>query len=582
MKKILLTIIAVFVSGIGVYAAEPTLEQKQALFVMNYAQYAIYKIKTYNNIVLLEDEYYALNNNLNLELIKDRASINEINTLTGLITDEIKNNKNVEMLKNAIEKRMSQALYQSMPAATALFYGKVDPLSLVLNTVRIASTMYMSYRQTQHSLKEEYEQKLWNIDQHRLDQFDQNYQHLNTFTHQLIQKYGMSDGWRLNEQELAPLFKILKDSDKERKYKNLKDLTENKFYNHFPLFWYYFANTAYEVGREKEALAYYTKFERENIPIFRYDSIACDAYKGKIAILIKDIQTNKQEIINKLSFIKENSALEDGNRWKNYYYCALVYEKLGMHTQAVALLEHNIRYLSLEIENRYVKPEQLRRITFAEIPPGSLYQDGMELSRKLLGEIKGGKTIATDTLQQQYQRDSAGYNEYIHRFADVSSSSIIKARKEVLHTIQLDYKVRSTSYFHVDCVLPVQWMMNSNAQLEIVVYTNDRKEYAFPLSIDEKRSKKLSKRENNKELAYTADVDLSSGGENKDGIIKGTFKKLFSKEKTGFLSNSNGILGLRITHPIYPVELLYRIDPLKTNKGIQPESAVLNGKSYAF
>ena len=86
-------------SGIGIYAAEPTLEQKQALFVMNYAQYAIYKIKTYNNIVLLEDEYYALNNNLNLELIKDRASINEINTLTGLITDEIKNNKNVNAKK---------------------------------------------------------------------------------------------------------------------------------------------------------------------------------------------------------------------------------------------------------------------------------------------------------------------------------------------------------------------------------------------------------------------------------------------------------------------------------------------------
>ena len=569
--------------SIGIYAAEPTLEQKQALFVMNYAQYAIYKIKTYNNIVLLEDEYYALNNNLNLELIKDRASINEINTLNGLSTDEIKNNKNVEMLKNAIEKRMSQALYQSLPTATTLFYGTVDPLSLVLNTVRIASTMYMSYRQTQSSLQQEYDQELWNIDQHRLDQFDQNYQHLNTFTHQLIQKYGISDGWRLNEQELVPLFKILKDTDKERKYKNLKDLTENKFYNHFPLFWYYLANAAYKVGREKEALEYYTKFEHENIPIFRYDSTACDAYKGKIALLIKDIEKNKQEIINKLAFIKENSALEDGNKWKNYYYCALVYEKLGMHAQAVVLLEQNIRFLSLEIENRYIKPEQLKRISFAEILPGSIYQDGIELSRKLLAEIKSGKTIAVKTLEQQYEQDSAGYNEYIHQFAQVSSTSILQTRKDILQTILLDYKVRSGSYFHIDCVLPVQWMMNSNTNLEIIVYMKDGKEYAFPLTMDEKQSKKLSKQKNNKQLAYTADVDLSSGEKKKDGILKGAWKKIFSKEDIGALSNSTDIIGLRINHPIYPVELKYHIEPQKTNKGLQqPESVMFNGKSYAF
>lgn len=152
-----------------------------------------------------------------------------------------------------------------------------------------------------------------------------------------------------------------------------------------------------------------------------------------------------------------------------------------------------------------------------------------------------------------------------------------------MHTIQLDYKVRSASYFHVDCVLPVQWMMNSNANLELIVYMKDGKEYAFPLTMDEKQSKKLSKRKNNNQLAYTADVDLSNGEEKKDGILKSAWNKLFSKGKAGFLSNSTGILGLRINHPIYPVELQYRIEPLKTNKGLQhPELVVFNGKTYEF
>lgn len=259
-----------------------------------------------------------------------------------------------------------------------------------------------------------------------------------------------------------------------------------------------------------------------------------------------------------------------------------MYEKLGIHEQAIALLEQNIRHLSLELENRYVKPEQLQRITFAEIPVRSAYQDGIELSRKLLSEIKGGKAIATDTLQQQYQHDSAGYNEYIHLFADIPGSRIMNTLKDVLHTVQLDYKVRSASYFHIDCLLPVQWMMNSNTNLEIIVYMDDNKKYVFPLNMDEKQSKKLSKRKNNKQLAYIADVDLSSGEERKDGVLTGAWNKLFSKEDIGALSNSTGILGLRINHPIYPVELQYRVEPLKTNKGISPETTVFNGKSYAF
>ena len=111
----------------------------------------------------------------------------------------------------------------------------------------------------------------------------------------------------------------------------------------------------------------------------------------------------------------------------------------------------------------------------------------------------------------------------------------------------------------------------------------DGKEYAFPLTMDEKQSKKLSKQKNNKQLAYTADVDLSNGEGKKDGILKSAWNKLFSKGNAGFLSNSTGIFGLRINHPIYPVELKYRIEPLKTNKGLQyPESVIFNGKNYEF
>ena len=73
--------------------------QKQALFMMNYAQYSTYKVRTYNNIAVLEDEYKNLKDNMNLEIIKDDSSVNTINRLMSLIYEERKNNKNRERLQ---------------------------------------------------------------------------------------------------------------------------------------------------------------------------------------------------------------------------------------------------------------------------------------------------------------------------------------------------------------------------------------------------------------------------------------------------------------------------------------------------
>lgn len=51
---------------------------------MNYAQYSAYKSKTYNNIIVLADEYKNLKDNMNLELIKDDSSITTINNLMDM------------------------------------------------------------------------------------------------------------------------------------------------------------------------------------------------------------------------------------------------------------------------------------------------------------------------------------------------------------------------------------------------------------------------------------------------------------------------------------------------------------------
>ena len=59
-------------------------------------------------------------------------------------------------------------------------------------------------------------------------------------------------------------------------------------------------------------------------------TIAVDAYKGKISILLKNPKKNRSEIIEKLKFIEANKTL-----WNDYYFCAMVFAGMGDITASI-------------------------------------------------------------------------------------------------------------------------------------------------------------------------------------------------------------------------------------------------------
>ena len=425
------------------------LTQKQALFMMNYAQYATYKIRTYNNIAVLEDEYRNLKDNMNLELIKDESSVQTINDLMDLIHEERKNNKNRERLRASLERRMNNAIYESLPqVASVIVGGFSNPFGMVLNAAQTAGMMYMNYKKYKNQLSEEYDEKMWEYQQTTEDELNYIYRLLNTYSHQLIQQYGISDEWRLNENELSKMFDFLKDEDINRKYANLKNLSTDRFYSHFPLFWYHLSQIALDIGEEKKALEFYNRFEEENIPIFRYDAVAVDAYKGKISILLKKKEPNIEEIKSKLEFIEKNKT-----SWNDYYFCGLVYANIGDTENAKRVLERNVNELAAAVDSDLMDKDSLVKIYTsnyeldggskiskddmfysyyqsdaakkpAKAPYNTLY-DGLELSRNLL-YIIGNEEIALESIQKQCKLNTTSLNESLYFFGRII---IIIARK---------------------------------------------------------------------------------------------------------------------------------------------------------
>mgnify|MGYP002623738050 CR=1 FL=1 len=562
MKNISILFICV-VFSCSLFAAEPTQAQKQAIFMMNYAQYVTYKLKTYNNIIALEEEYENLNGNMNFETIHDYNSVDTINNLANAIYNERKNHKNRERLEASIEKSMNQALYNSIPPVTTIVTGSLNPLSIAINTARTAGNIFVSYQQYKNKLSDEYDEKMFQLQTLTEDNLNSLYQDLNIYTYDLVQKYKLSDEWRLNKKELEEMFKYIKDTNEKRIYANLKNMSEGRYVQHFPMFWYHLAKAAAQTGDEQAALNYYDRFEKENIEIFRYDRTAVDAYKGKIAILLKNQKTNRNEIIRKLKFIETNKT-----SWNDYYFCALVYAQLNDTENAKRLLVRNINELSAEVDNQFLDVKNLQKVYDASDLSVRNYYDGLELSRALLKRV-GDKTVSVTSIEQQYRNDTQAVNEVLYWFGLQSSSSLVQGAINDIKKVQSTIIVFSPKVCQINAKIPLQWVMSSNTELVAVFYREGRTEpLEISMSIDEKESKKLkkfAKTVKNCDLVYTT-----------------------GKQKVDWKTEGYYFGGIVLKHTLYPIEFNYEVDLndsvklLNSMKNRIPVSVIFNGKAYVI
>ena len=554
MKKII-SLFLFSLIGLSLFCAEPTQEQKQAIFMMNYAQYVTYKLKTYNNIIALEEEYVNLNDNMNFATIEDYDSITTINLLADSIYNERKNHKNRERLEIAIEKQMNQALYNSIPQITTIVTGSMDPISLAINTARSAGSIFVSYQQYKNKLSDEYDEKMYQYQVLTEDILNNLYQDLNTYTYNLVQKYKISDEWRLNKKELEDIFKYVKDSNVTRTYTNLKNMSEGRYVQHFPMFWYHLARAAAESGDTVAALKYYDRVEKENIETFRYDRTAVDAYKGKIILLLKNQNVNKQEIIEKLKFIETNKT-----SWNDYYFCALVYSKLNDNKNAKRLLERNINELSTEVDNQFLDAKNLTKIYEASDFSGKNYYDGLELSRKLLSDV-GGQVVSDKSIEMQYKNDTQSFNEVLYKFGLQSSSSLVYNSMQDIKRISVTVKTLSEKACQIDVKIPMQWVMSSDTELVSLFYKNgvDDPDYCI-MTINEKESKKLKKNSEKAKDCY---------------LIYTTGKIDLNWKKEGYTFG-----GILLNHSLYPVHFEYYVDFNRPAKDLIPEYVYFNKQEY--
>jgi hypothetical protein len=479
---------------------DPTFEQKQALFIMNYARYVIFKIETYNNIFALEEEYSNFYKNLNLETIADEEGVEAIDQLMKTLHQMKQNHKRADRLKASLQRKMQQALYDSFQPITTIVTAKANRVSIAINAISAVANMYMSYKKYKSQLLQEFDQSMFELELDRENRLHYAQTNLISVSHKLIQKYNISDDWRIDDNQITQMLKYLDDEDAGRSYRNLKDMSEGRFVQHFPTFWYNLAKKASEAGDSANAIKYYSRFEKENIPSFRNDKMAVDAYKGKIALMLKKKKYDKNEILEKLKYIKDNTVKSDRLSWLNYYFCVLGYSQIGRYADAKDLLEKTISHLSamvaeefkrtLTIADKDSKKEDNKNEIIHLADDLRNYYDALEINRAMLynsfsKKDSKEKQFIVNSLDTELKYGTASINEFIY-LNDISKADKALNSK----VIRFFYNcIGNKLYIHV----PIQYVMNSSSALKFSFNNNKNQPIDYDMVLDTEETYKINK-----------------------------------------------------------------------------------------
>ena len=339
-------------------------EKRKAAYALNLCTVSISQIVDYNDVYVLEQEYNAILNNLNLEAMpKDEALlkilVETLNTITFFRIQELKKQK----VESDYQRRMKNAIWSAVPNLSVIVAG--NPIAMVLSVATQVGTAYMNYRREKANAGIEKENSEFELQITAMEQFHALQRELFTTAWRLADSYGFKDEWRLTENQIKQYDQVLMDADEYRKYARLEAIAPN--FEAYPPFWYFYAHTALYISEnETNAVAkaeyrnlaknHFEKYYQLNrFSLLREDQLAASALLEYSDLLLLE---NAKENTEKVYQLVMEAQKKAGNANDVLQLCAISYLKIGKTEDAARLL----KYLVNEEYNSAMNAKILSRI----------------------------------------------------------------------------------------------------------------------------------------------------------------------------------------------------------------------------
>ena len=341
-KIVLPSMIVVFILLSGLFTPNETradMDQDQAklqvLQSLNLIAVSLTHIMTYNDKVVLDQEYNTIINNLNLSNIPDADIITLLQELMDLLTNSKIQDHERNYLLTCFDKNVQTELKNRLRSRIFDTDLVLNPYAGILKSVLYTGSFYFNYRAQMDTYAKEKEEGIWAIDAKTMQGFNTFYKKLLKSSWDLMRRYNLPDEWRLNEKQLSDYTNILKESDLEKRYRKLERI-EN-YFRKFPPYWYYRGQAAQEIGNNKEAKDCFNQFQQIHQGILRKDPYAASVAMCKT--MLKTEQSDPGILKRDLDLIIANS---DDADWGNILFAAFQYARMGDPGTAAKLIMRNL------------------------------------------------------------------------------------------------------------------------------------------------------------------------------------------------------------------------------------------------
>lgn len=382
-----------------------TVEQLRAAYALNMCTVSVSQIVDYNDAYILEQEYDAILNNLNLEQIpKDEALlkilIELLNTITFFRVQEIKK----KQIENKYQEQMKNAIWNAIPNLGVIVTSG-NPVAICISLATQIGAGYMNYRKAkaQNSIaKADSEIELQIV---AIEQFNALKRELFTTAWRLADHYGFDDRLRLTERQIEQYNSILLDPDELRKYARLEAIQDR--FQAYPPFWYFYGHTAAYIAEEAEdektrafyiekAKSHFCHYELMNdFSILREDHLTASFALEFIDLLLLDNHRDSDRINKLLVSAIDNS----GNEFDLLQLCAITSLRIGNREIAKKLFKQLVN----EDYNKIVNAQLLSCIYVQEMNYPEYEVLGMRVPAQYLFPMPLREEKNIDELQAQFE-----------------------------------------------------------------------------------------------------------------------------------------------------------------------------------
>ena len=348
--------------------SEPTAASDAALDTIaqiNHINWVVNTIKTYNNALVLEEEYDKISpGRLNLNRIPDQETMQRIiNMLDQLHALRMKErdlkkwkddfeSRRRERIRNFYIEHGKQATDNVAKALSADgITSKIGGTALAAS--RDAISGYVAYSKMIKDIEKEADDHLFELDTEKLNDLHAQNKALLQDQWNMIRKYNFDDSLRVSDSDINLLINCLKDEDHGRVYSRIEPMRDK--FKLFTVYWYYLSCAALETGHFDVGLEACDMFFKVNRNLFRDDYMLGGVAMNK-AIMMKHDASTRGELVRCLEIAwKNNSGYGD---WRRDYILASIYAGVLKDTNsAEKVIRHAIASLESQMNTLLSREE---------------------------------------------------------------------------------------------------------------------------------------------------------------------------------------------------------------------------------